>query len=237
MTLASRFKEFFSGLSSPLRVLALLPENPGLFALFILPMLITAIVIAVGLYGVMIGVWSAAKTLFFSWFGHSFALGSGILATLAALLLGWVAILALNQLIQLLSSPFNDLLAERTERALGEPVPPFSFGHLLAVFWIDLRKTALGLALSGLFLVVGILPFLGIVSVLGLAFVQALTFISYPQSRRRHGIRDSVRWLLAHPERALGFGLASLIMFSVPVLNLFALPISVMAGTKTYLEK
>lgn len=237
MTLASRFEDFWSGFSSPFRSLELLLRDPGLFTLFILPMSITLTAISIAVYGVLIGVWSAAKALFLSWFGNAFAVGSGILAALAGLLLGWIAILVLNQLIQLLSSPFNDLLAERTEKALGEPVPPFSFGHLIAVFWIDLRKTVLVLFLTGSFLLIGLIPIFGILSVPGLAFVQALTFVSYPQSRRKHGIRESLRWIGANPERSLGFGLASLLLFSIPVLNLFALPLSVMAGTKTFLKK
>ena len=237
MTSASRFKEFLDGFFSPLRVLRLLLEHPQLFILFILPIVLTVTAIAIAIYAVLVGAWTASQTLFHTWFGQSFAIGSGILATLAGLLLAYFFLISLNLLIQLAASPFNDLLAEGTEKALNEPVPPFSILHLIHVFFLDLRKTVLNLGLTALFLVIGLIPFMGIISLLGLALVQTLSFVAYPQSRRRHGVMESVAWIRRNPFLSLGFGLASLLLFSVPVINLFALPVSVMAGTLVYLKK
>ncbi len=200
-------------------------------------MFLTVTAIAIAIYAVLIGAWSASQTLFHTWFGQSFAFGSGILATLAVLLLAYFFLITLNLLIQLISSPFNDLLAEGTEKALGETVPPFSFTHLIKVFFLDLRKTGLNFGLTIVFLGVGLFPFMGALSILGLAFVQTLSFVAYPQSRRNHGVAESLRWIQRNPFLSLGFGLASLLLFSVPVINLFALPVSVMAGTLVYLKK
>ena len=237
MTSASRFKEFGDGFTSPLRVLGLLLEHPNLLVLFILPMILTLIFIASAIYAVLIGAWTASQTLFQSWFGSTFSIGSGILATLAGLLLAYFLLISLNLIIQLIASPFNDILAEGTEKALGESIPPFSISHLIRVFFLDLRKTLLNLGFTVIFLVIGLFPFMGIFSVLGLALVQTLSFVSYPQSRRNQGVLDSLRWIQMNPVRALGFGLASLLLFSIPVMNLFALPVSVMAGTLIYLKK
>jgi CysZ protein len=234
----SRFKEFLAGLSAPIRVLALLLQHPRLLGLFILPMLITVLFLAVAIYGVLTGVWGLLKDLLAHWLSSGAATwGAGALSALAVLLIAYFALCSLNILIQLAASPFNDLLAEQTERALGLRSSPESLLHLVQVFWIDLRKTLLALTFTAFLLLWGTLPFVGVLSFLGMAWVQAFTFLSYPQSRRRLGLQHSLAWILANPYRTLGFGIACLILTNTPVLNLFALPLCVMAGTMTYLKK
>lgn len=234
----SRFKDFLEGFTSPLRALRLLLQQPRLMGLFILPMLITLVSLSLAIYAILTGVWTAVQGMLATWLGATGASwGAGALSLLTALLITYFALSSLNVLIQLVASPFNDILAEHTEKALGLQPSEEGVLHLLTVFLIDLRKTALALALTVGLLIWGTLPVLGLLSFVGMAFVQAFTFLSYPQSRRRMGLKHSVLWMFAHPARSLGLGLASLILYNIPVLNLFALPICVMAGTLTYLKK
>ncbi len=232
----SKFKEFAAGFLSPVRALALLPDHPKLFGLFVLPMLITVSVIAVAIYGILIGTWSAVQGILLTWLGSSFSgIASGVVAVLAALMLAYFAILFLNLLIEFVASPFNDLLSESVEAALkkqaGPPAP------VLSVIWLDFRKTLLIAVLTLLLLILSLIPLGQIAVIPALALLRTLTFITYPQNRRGHGIFESLGWIGANFPRALGFGLASLILFSTPVINLFALPLSVIAGTLVYLKK
>ncbi len=237
MISASRSKEFLSGFSSPFRVLGLLLEHPSLFLLFILPMALTLLVLSCVIFALIAGTWSASQALFHSILGHTFGIGSGIFSFIAGLAIVYSSMFIMNLLIQLLSSPFNDLLAERTEMALGEPPSKTGLMWAVFVFWIDLKKTALNLLLTIFFSLLGLIPGVGLMALPGLAMVQAFTFLSYPQNRRKDGIRASWAWIKENPYRSLGFGTASLLLFTIPVINLFALPISVIAGTITYLRK
>ncbi len=234
----SRFKEFAAGFLSPLRALALLPDHPKLFALFLLPMLITVSVVALAIYGVLIGTWSAAQGLLLTWLGSSFSgIASGLLAVLAALMLAYFAILFLNLLIEFVASPFSDVLSEAVEGAVRPSPGKAPSSAVLSVIWLDFRKTILISMFTLLLLILSLIPLGQLVVIPALALLRTLTFIAYPQNRRGHGIFESLGWIGANLPRALGFGLASLILFSTPVINLFALPISVIAGTLVYLKK
>ncbi len=235
--LASRSKEFISGLTSPIRVLGLLLEHPGLLGLFILPMVITLIIVSSVIYGVLIGLWNTLQGLFQSVLGTASAWGSGILSVLAGALLIYFSAFCLGILIQLIASPFNDILAEKTEVACGETPPKTTLNRLFLVFLIDLRKTGLTLSFTVVLFLIGLIPGIGLISIPGLALVQAFTFLSYPLSRRAIGIRGSFSWIRENFFRTLGFGLITLVLFSIPVINLFALPLSVIAGTITFLKK
>ena len=236
-TLASRSREFLQGFTSPLRVLGLLLENPKLLGLFILPMAITLVVVSSVIYGVLIGLWSTFQSLFQGILGAYSNFGSGLLSVLAGALLLYFSALGLGLLIQLFASPFNDILAEKTEIACGESPPPTTLGRLIHVFLIDLRKTGFTLFLTLTLFVVGLIPVIGLLSIPGLALVQAFTFLSYPLSRRTVGLWGSISWIRSNFFRSLGFGLITLLLFSIPVINLFALPISVIAGTLVFLKK
>lgn len=189
------------------------------------------------IYALMAGLWG---------FVHSAVLAavgaySGLIFSLAAILiLGAISIFAvtfLTFLMTLLSSPFNDVLAEQTERSLGvSNVPHWSVGRAFRVFWIDLRKTTVTL-FTGLIFSLGLLiPVAHIISFLGLALLNTFTFITYPQSRREHGLCESIQWIRNNIYISLGFGITTLILFSIPVVDFFALPISVVGGTLLFIE-
>jgi uncharacterized protein involved in cysteine biosynthesis len=71
---------------------------------------------------------------------------------------------------------------------------------------------------------------------LGFSLITTLTFISYPQSRRQLGLIQCLAWMRKNLFASLGFGLATMILFGIPVVNAFALPLSVVGGTLLYLE-
>jgi len=237
LTSDSKFKEFTYGLTTPVRVLQVLLENPRLLGLFLLPMGITVLFIAITIYSLLIGLWSTSRDLLQHFLGSWTFLGSGVISFIGGVLFFYLLSLILNLLVQLVSSPFNDILAEKTEIACGQTPDPVTLRRLLQVAWIDLKKTGFSLTATLILLLIGLIPGLGIASLPGLALVQAFIFLSYPLSRRTLGLRASLGWIGGSFFRALGFGLITLVLFAIPVLNLFALPLSVMGGTLCYLKK
>jgi len=151
--------------------------------------------------------------------------------------LSFFAISFLTFLMSFLASPFNDLLAEKTERVIGmQDVPHWSAGRFIRVFWIDLRKSIITLFTALVFSLGMLVPVANIIFFIGLALLHTFTFITYPQSRREHGLFQSLIWIKENFFLSLGFGMSTLILFSIPIVDFFALPISVVGGTLLFCQ-
>ncbi|MBS1958676.1 MAG: EI24 domain-containing protein [Bdellovibrionales bacterium] len=233
----SKFKDFLKGIVTPIRAVGVIFSSPKLLTLSALPILTTCVVLAVVFYALMAGLWSYVAAHFTGYFAQY---QSGLMvafAAVAGIMFIYVAINSVAILISFFSSPFNDILAEATERSMGVPeVPGFTVGRALRILALDFRKTLLALILS-LSLSLGLLiPFVGILAFLAIALLNTFTFVTYPQSRRLFGVRSSFKWVLRNVPLSMGFGLTTTFLFSIPVINIFALPISVVGGTLLFLE-
>lgn len=237
-SLDSKFKDFLKGIVTPIRAVGVIFSSPKLLTLSALPILTTCIILALIFYALMAGLWTWI-TGYFTGFFADYQTGLMVaFAAIAAIMFIYVSINTVAILISFFSSPFNDILAEATERSMGVPeVPGFSAGRALRVLILDLRKTLLALIIS-LSLSIGLLiPFVGIAAFLAIALLNTFTFVTYPQSRRMLGVRDSFKWVMRNVPTSLGFGLTTTFLFSIPVINLFALPISVVGGTLLFLDR
>lgn len=235
--LASRFKAFARGFFTPLRSLKMILDHPKLLSLSLGPVIATIVVFSFLIYGALAGAWSFVHSTFLAAVSDY----SGILFIVAALLVlsavFFFASSLLTFLMGLISSPLNDFLAEHTERALGFPnVPGFSVGRVLRVFWIDFRKTIVSVFAGLVFGLGMLLPVANFVFITGLALLNTFTFITYPQSRREQGLRKSFQWIRQNLFASLGFGFATVILFSIPLVGFFALPLSVVGGTLLYAD-
>ncbi|MCR4313075.1 MAG: hypothetical protein NUV58_02410, partial [Candidatus Roizmanbacteria bacterium] len=56
-------------------------------------------------------------------------------------------------------------------------------------------------------------------------------YISYPQTRRDVGIRQGAKFLWHHIYACTGFGSIFLLLFAIPFLSSFVLPLAVIGGT------
>ena len=212
-------------------------DHPKLLGLFVLPMTITLVVLSGFIYALLAGVGALIQPMIASIAGAYSGILGGFLAVLAGLAALWFSIQFLGIFIAWVSSPFNDRLALHTERVFGVPEPDENLALLLRGIWLDFKKTILALIAVILLTLFGFIPGIGILAWIGMALVNSFVYLSYPLNRRQAGIRDAITWILAHPMRSLGFGIATTLLFGVPVLNLFALPLAVVGGTLTYLRK
>ncbi len=234
--LDSSFKNFVYGFTTPIRAITLCVSRPKLLALSSLPFVITLLAVGGAIYGILSGAWHFHDQVF-AWAGsYSLAASKVALFFLGAILL-YVSFQTTGLLISLLSSPFNDFLAEATERNLGAPPIETTWLSLLRVFFLDLRKTAIALFGLLFFSVLGLVPAIGFFSIFGFALIEAFTFVTYPQSRRHHGILQSLIWMKNNFAVSLGFGFATLLLFGVPPFSLIAVPVSVIGGTMIFLGR
>lgn len=141
----------------------------------------------------------------------------------------------------LLSIPFCDPLANATEKALGiHPSFDKNFKPLsgFRIFWIDFKKSICVLLLQVLTLVFCLIffwiPGIQILAFLVNSGLMAFQFLSYPQTRRGLGLRESFQALQENPILYLSFGIFISILYLIPYLSSFLTPIAVIAGTILY---
>ena len=138
------------------------------------------------------------------------------------------------------ASPFNDFLAESTEPLADPPLPPApaDFRGKVRAFFIDVVKTAAVTAIQIGLVLVGVvafwLPGLNLIPFAAAFWLLAFQFVSYPQTRRGEGFRESARFLGRHLFATLGFGAAIGFLFAIPIVSSFALPLAVVGGTLLY---
>lgn len=223
---------------TPIRAVGVIVQSPKLMMWSALPMAILIIVLSLVIYAILAGLGTWLTAAFTGFFASYAGVAATIVQILVAITLLYLSVFSLTILVSLFASPFNDLLAEATERELGVPgVPGASASRLIRVFFLDLRKTALTLTLSiaiGLFMLI---PVVGLIGLLATALINTFTFVTYPQSRRETGVRDSIAWVRANLPASLGFGLTLVVLFSVPVINLFSIPLAVVGGTLLFVER
>ena len=140
----------------------------------------------------------------------------------------------------LIAAPFNGMLAEAVEqhltgqtietggwKAIMKDLLPSIFAELRKLLYFIVRAIPLGL----LFLIPGInlgAPFIwGLFS----AWMLAIEYIDYPMAN--HLLHFSAQKKLLRQRRLLsyGFGGSSLLMTMIPVVNFFAMPVSVAGAT------
>lgn len=165
-------------------------------------------------------------------------------ALLAALLLFYTFTLLAN----LISSPFNGLLAERVARHLGiepaEPDEPLLRG-MLRDLRQELRKLGYFLGRALLLAIVSLcLMFLPLVNALipllwflyG-AWVLALEYSDFHLANQGYRFDSQRRMLRDDIGRSLGFGAAATLATLVPVVNLLVMPAAVAGATALWCER
>jgi CysZ protein len=134
----------------------------------------------------------------------------------------------------LISSPFNDFLAEAAEPFGTPPLPPVpsqGLTYKIRLLWLDLVKTGASLVLSLAALVITWVPLLNIVGFVLVFLVMAFQYVSYPQTRRGLTLFQSLPFLRKNFFACVGFGAVVSILFSIPFLSVLALPVAVVSGT------
>jgi CysZ protein len=152
-----------------------------------------------------------------------------------------------TRLASALSAPFNDVISQKTEEIATGTVDgsPFSSVKLLQDAG---RSLAHSFRLLGLYvglLVIGLLlllvPVMGgaLYSAFGVlvsAYMFAYEYLGYPMDRRRFSWAQKRTFLRSRLRSALGFGLASVAVAAVPIVNFFFIPAAVAGGTLLFLD-
>ena len=149
-------------------------------------------------------------------------------------------------LANLVGAPFNGLLSERVEaHLLGETANT-------APSWLSLLKSVprlMGSELAKLLylvfclaplLILQFVPFINIVAPVLLflfgAWMFALEYMDYPMGNHGSLFKDVRRRMRQNRRAAYGFGTGVAVLSTIPVVNLFIMPIAVAGATALYVD-
>lgn len=236
-------KQFWTGLWMPITALKLTLSRRILLFWSALPVLLTFLV---SIYGVAaLKAW--LTSLGMQYLG-SLGLAPGSFTVKAVIVVFqvtlWIlAVVSFSFLAGLISSPFNDTLAEQTERFAKPPLSKLTqeqtaLSFKIKCIGIDLVKTFSVTALQLVLLIVGLLvaliPGVNIVVLVLAAWTLTFQFVSYPQTRRGESLKDGFLFIFKNGWACAGFGLSFGFLFTLPFISAFALPLAVVGGTLLY---
>jgi CysZ protein len=225
-------KGFFYHLNSGLRFFfagfPVLFGNPSLLALALIPVVLTL--------GALIAiVWSSVW--FIGWMiGPDLPPYSNDLLHLAQALVLLVALFASYliylPLARVLLAPFSEAISRRTRKVLGlkQELAAVGWGRAMVE---GAKVVALQLVLFLIAFVVGVVfpPIAGPIGlVMAICFVS-LDYLDVPLSVKGLRLRDKLGVLARNKALSTGFGAAGYLILIIPVVNLFSLPVGVIAAT------
>lgn len=214
---------FWFGVTLPHQALRLILREKTLLWICLLPV---GIALVLSFF-----VFDSAKQLLHGFFLQTLGTQFAFVGTFLLLVAGAILFSFLTTWIAV---PLNDWLAEKVEARANPPLvalPMLSFQRRLYLIWIDFVKTlVIGIVSFFLFLLSWV-PLLGW-SLFGLnAFLLVFQYLSYPQTRRGIGLVDGLNFLFRHPFSSFGFGLILMVLFSIPGISIFIVPLGVVGGT------
>lgn len=152
-----------------------------------------------------------------------------------------------TMIANLISAPFNALLAEQVEKHLnGLPVAEFQgFKSIPALITRTFRSEASKLWYMAkwaiLLLLITIIPGVNIISpvawtIFG-AWMLAIEYADYPMGNHDLYFKDELHTLKKHPTQALGFGWLLSLITAIPFLNFLVMPVGVAGGTALWVDE
>ncbi len=235
-------KLFVSGLTYPLRALALLTGRPRLWSYILVPILVN-IVVGATIYAGLLTVGLSAIDSFVAglegWAAPVRVLLQLLLIVGLLVATGFVLV----RFGVVLGAPWYTKLSNQLELLLtGQPLPDDSAGlraglrDLGRAIAFELKKlllfSAIGLGLLLLNLIPAAGPLLSLAGWTALgATITCLDFFDYPLERRRLGFRQKLGVIRRSLPASAGFGLACLWLVSIPFVNLLSIPLCAAAGT------
>jgi len=239
---------FVSGFRAPFASFGFVGRHPGLLRYIVIPFLINLLVFSLVV-----------------WLGLDFF--SAVVAerlpqgdawywvTLYYLL--WVLAFALTAVAvfftftvvgNLIASPFNELLSERTEELLTGTVTdaPFSlvaFGRDAVTSLLDeLKKLAVFVTVMLVLLLFNLIPGFGsaVYAVLATAvtlYFLSVEYLSFVMTRKRLGFREQRRFIAGRKRLMLGFSCGVLLLLAIPLMQLLCIPMAVIGATRLWCEE
>lgn len=239
---------FSRGFFAPFRSVRVLRDNPRLLQYVVIPFLINLVV------------FSGAVYLGLDFFGNTVVeyLPQGeawywsvlywFFWVVAVLLTAVLVFFSFTVVGNLLASPFNDLLSERTEEVLGGKVneESFSLGRFIRDAWqtilLEARKMWVFVVIMVLILPLNLLPGVGnsLYTVLAVSltlFFLCFEYLGFVMVRKHQFFREQKNFILARKFLMLGFSCGVMVLLAIPFFQLLCIPLAVVGATRIWCEE
>jgi len=233
---------FSRGFSYPLRAIKLFRQKPGLLKYLVIPFFINLLVFTLTVYfGLdlfqrLLEAYAPSTEV---WYGTLLYYLSWMIASLLTTVIVFFLFTVMGNLI---ASPFNELLSERTE-VLVSGVPseePFS----LKLFWnesryavvVEIKKMAVFVSCMVLLFGINFIPVIGTLIYAVLAptftlFFLAVEYMAFVLMRKQLSFSEQRRYIFKHPVLMFGYACGVFCMLAIPFLQLFCIPLAVVGAT------
>ncbi len=223
-------------------------RHPGLLRYVLIPFLINTVVFSLAVYLGLDFFNDAVVARIPSGDAWYWALLYYLLWVIGALVTAVLVFFSFTVVGNLIASPFNDLLSERTEEKLRgrQAEKPFSFREFLrdARYTLIEESKKISVFVIAMVLVFGLnfIPGFGslvysVLSVLITLFFLAVEYTGYIFSRRRLPFRDQRRYIAGRKFLMLGFSTGLLCVLAIPLLQFLCIPMGVIGATLLWVEQ
>lgn len=239
---------FSRGFFAPFRSLRLVRQNLRLLPYIVIPFLIN------------VTVFSGAVYLGLDFFGSTvvgqlpqgdawyWAILYWLIWAIAVLVTAVLVFFTFTVVGNLIASPFNELLSERTEQVLKKAVndQPFRMGQFardaLQTLLMEAKKMWVFVVAMIVILPLNLLPGIGnsIYTVLAVGltlFFLCFEYLSFVMVRKRMFFREQKDYIFARKFLMLGFSCGVMTILAIPFFQLLCIPLAVMGITRLWCEE
>lgn len=239
---------FSRGFFAPFRSVRILRRNPRLIQYIVIPFLINTLVFS--------GVVYLGLDFFGSTVVEYIPQGEAWYWSVLYWLLWVVAVLLTTVLVffsftvvgNLLASPFNDLLSERTEEVLSGAVndDEFALGQFFRdagqTILMEAKKMSIFVVVMVLILPLNLLPGVGnsLYTVLAVSltlFFLCFEYLGFVLVRKRQFFSEQKNYIFARKFLMLGFSCGVMAILAIPFFQLFCIPLAVIGATRLWCEE
>lgn len=152
-----------------------------------------------------------------------------------------------TMIAHILVSPFTGILGERAEKQLHIPAFPQHTVMQIAwrttkreirklVYWL-VRAAGLGIASLVIYFVPVVNAVVPVIWFLFGAWILALQYIDIPADNNGRSFEDVLKLMREHRAAVMGFGAVIMLVTSIPILNLFVIPVAVCGGVVFWVRR
>ncbi|MEA3362431.1 MAG: EI24 domain-containing protein [Thermodesulfobacteriota bacterium] len=233
---------FVRGFSYPLRAVKFFRRQPGLLKYLAMPFLINLLVFTATVYfGLdlfqgMLDTYAPSTDV---WYGVLLYYLAWLVASLLTAVIVFFSFTIIGNLI---ASPFNELLSERTEILAGGSLADAPFN--LSRFWkesryaiiVEIKKMVVFVVCMLLLFGINFIPGIGslIYAVLAPAFTLfflAVEYMAFVLMRKQLSFTEQRRYIFKRPILMLGYACGVFCMLAIPFVQFFCIPLAVVGAT------
>lgn len=238
---------FTRGFSYPLTAAKLFRQHPGLLKYLAIPFLINLLVFSLTVYfGLDL----------FQGLLERYAPGTDVWYGVILYYLAWIVALMLTTVTvffsftvigNLIASPFNELLSERTEIYLSGPLTEERF--TIGRFWseavyaisVEVKKIVIFSSCMLVLFLINFVPAIGplvyaVFAPLLTLFFLMVEYMSFVLMRKHMSFTEQRRYIFRHPLMMTGYACAVFCLLAVPFLQFFCIPLAVVGATQLWCD-